>query len=619
MKSTIILLLLINALSFSQKDLRIEPPFWWAGMNDPNLQLMAYGKNIAACEVILTGNNDIELKQTTQLSSKNYLFLDLFISPSAAAGNFTIEFRKNAEILYSYNYQLHERTEGSAQRKGFDASDVMYLITPDRFANGNTGNDAVEGMLDTLDRSAPLSRHGGDIQGIINSLDYISDMGFTAIWLNPVLENNMPRASYHGYAITDFYKTDQRFGSNEQYLKLSQIASQKDIKLIMDMILNHCGSMHWWLEDLPASDWLNLQQEATEGDITITSHRKTVIQDPYVAGIDRKQFTDGWFWYSMPDLNQRNPFLAKYLIQNTIWWIEYADLSGIRMDTYPYPDSDFISAWTCAIKAEYPAFNIVGEEWHSDPAIVSYWQAGKYNTNGYTSCLPSLMDFPLMEALPKALNSKEDRRSGWISAYETLAKDFLYADPFNLVVFPDNHDVSRFYTQVNEEFDLFKLGITYFLTIRGIPQIYYGTEILMANPGTTAHGIIRSDFPGGWPGDKINGFTGQGLTEQQKEAQEFLRKLLDWRKGNSVIHNGELMHFTPEEGIYVLFRYTDTGRVMIVLSKNTTETPMPLQRFAEIIGNASEGREILTGKELSLAEELIVPPMSPMVIEFKSD
>lgn len=619
MKSTIPLLILLTALIFSQENIRVEPPFWWAGMNNPDLQLMIRGNDIASCEVYLTGSDGVELKQTTRLRSKNYLFLDLLISPSTTSNNFTIEFRKDAEILYSYEYKLHQRIEGSAERRGFDASDVMYLITPDRFANGNTGNDVVAGMQDTLDRSAPLSRHGGDIQGIINSLDYISDMGFTAIWLNPVLENNMPRASYHGYAITDFYKTDQRFGSNEQYLELSRLASGKGIKLIMDMILNHCGSKHWWIEDLPSSDWLNFQQEAKEGDFTITSHRKTVIQDPYVADIDLKKFTDGWFWYSMPDLNQRNPFLAKYLIQNTIWWIEYADLAGIRMDTYPYPDSDFISEWTCAIKAEYPAFNIVGEEWHNNPAIVSYWQTGKHNANGYTSCLPSLMDFPLMEALPKALNKPESSRSGWITAYETLATDFLYADPFELVVFPDNHDVSRFYTQVNENFDLFKLGITYFLTIRGVPQIYYGTEILMSNPGTNDHGIIRSDFPGGWPGDNINGFTGKGLTAKQKEAQAFLRKLLNWRKGNSVIHNGKLIHFTPEDGIYVLFRYTDTGRVMIVLNKNTAETSLPLDRFSEIIGNATVGSEVFSGEQVPLTEQLIVPPMSPLVIEFESD
>ena len=330
-----------------------------------------------------------------------------------------------------------------------------------------------------------------------------------------------------------------------------------------------------------------------------------------------KQFVNGWFTRTMPDLNQQNPYMAKYLIQNTIWWIEYANLSGIRMDTYPYSGKEFMAEWTCQVMAEYPNFNIVGEEWNGNPAIVAFWQRGKVNHNGYTSCLPSLMDFPLQESVIKGLNDEERRFSGWISTYRMLANDFIYADPLNLVVFPDNHDMSRFFTYLNENFDLFKLGITFFLTTRGIPQIYYGTEILMKNPETKDHGVIRSDFPGGWAEDKMNAFTGKGLSDQQQEAQAFLKKLLNWRKNNAVIHNGKLIHYCPKKGVYVFFRYENKSKVMIALSKNKKTVDLELDWFKEALGDASEGREVISGKMISLEKKLAVPAMSPMVIEIK--
>ena len=355
-------------------------------------------------------------------------------------------------------------------------------------------------------------------------------MGFTAIWLNPVLENDMPDYSYHGYAATDFYKVDQRFGSNEEYRALIAKAKDKGIKIIMDMILNHCGSEHWFVKDMPTDDWVNFG-----GEYVNTSHRRNTVQDIHASEYDKRMFSDGWFVKTMPDLNQRNPLLATYLIQNTIWWIEYSGLSGIRMDTYPYPDKDFMTDWTCAIRAEYPNFNTVGEEWVNNPAIVSYWQEGKDNHDDYTSCLPSLMDFPIQYALAQALVQEEKQYgSGLIELYKMLSQDFLYADPYSLVVFPDNHDMDRFFTQVNEDLDLFKMGIAYILTLRGTPQLYYGTEILMDNEGAPGdHGIIRTDFPGGWKGDEVNGFTGKGLSEQQKEAKAYIKKLLNWRKTNA--------------------------------------------------------------------------------------
>ncbi|MCB0855607.1 MAG: cyclomaltodextrinase N-terminal domain-containing protein, partial [Bacteroidetes bacterium] len=428
----------------------------------------------------------------------NYLVIDLEISDQAKPGTLVLNFKRGDENVVSVNYELQKRREGSASREGFNPSDVMYLITPDRFANGNPENDEVAGLKEKSDRKFKGGRHGGDIKGILDNLNYIKDMGFTAIWVNPVLENDMEKFSYHGYSTTDFYKVDARFGTNEDYVLLSKKAKEIGIKLIMDMIINHNGSEHWWMKDLPTSDWVNYQQEFLEGEYHITSHRKATIQDPYVSQKDLDEYVDGWFVPTMPDLNQNNPYMAKYLTQNSIWWVEYADLDGIRMDTYSYPEQDYMTEWTCDVMEEYPRFNIVGEEWHLNPSIVAYWQKGKENSNGYTSCLPSLMDFPLQSGVVEGLNAKETSFSGWVNTYDRLANDFIYADPSNMVTFPDNHDMQRFYSQVNEDYDLFKLGIAYFLTVRGIPQIYYGTEILMTS--SSDHGIVRSDFPGGWKG-----------------------------------------------------------------------------------------------------------------------
>lgn len=604
------------AKGYTQKVVqKVEPAFWWAGMANPELQLLIYGENVAALNTSLEGCENVELVNVMRLKNPNYLVLNLRLKPEVKPGKFKINFKKAESTVFTYDYELKKRAENSAQRKGFDPSDVLYLITPDRFANGNPKNDTQAGMKEKLNRKNKDGRHGGDIKGIADNLDYIKDMGFTAIWLNPVLENDMKDYSYHGYATTDFYKVDGRFGSNEEYRQLCKSAKAKGIRVIMDMIVNHCGSEHWWLKDPPMADWVNHQKASLKKKYTNTSHRKTVIQDPYAAKADVKELTDGWFVPTMPDLNQRNPIMAKYLIQNSIWWVEYADLSGIRMDTYSYSDRQFMSEWTCKIMAEYPNLNIVGEEWFYNPAIVSYWQKGKKNRDGYTSCLPSLMDFPLRDAVAKGLNDKEEMFSGWISAYETLANDFLYADAYNLVIFPDNHDMSRFYTQVNENDDLFKLGITYFLTMRGIPQLYYGTEILMKNPGTGDHGVIRSDFPGGWKGDVKSAFTQKGLTTKEKEAQQFCKKLLNWRKSNIAIHKGKLIHYAPKQGAYVYFRYHQNKKVMVVLSKNPKTISLDLSRFAQVLGKSAKGKEIISGKEVSLRGKLKVPARSPMVIE----
>ena len=613
----LVVLLVFSYCRHSQAVERIEPPFWWAGMMNPELQLMVYGENISKLTIDVESYDGVELSRVTKLESSNYLIIDLRLDQNIQPGSFLINFKNGEKTVFCYSYVLKKRREGSSKRKGFNSSDVIYLVTPDRFANGDPDNDSVEGLKEKHNRKNKDGRHGGDIQGIINNLDYIKDMGFTAIWLNPVLENDMPKYSYHGYSTTDYYKVDDRFGTNEMYRELSQKAGEKGIKLIMDQINNHIGSEHWWMKDFPTSDWINFQDEYKKSEFTITNHLKTAAQDPYVAQIDLRYLVDGWFVPAMPDLNQRNPYLAKYLVQNSIWWVEYADLSGIRMDTYPYPDKEFISDWTCQVMAEYPNFNIVGEVWVANPAIVAHWQQGNACSSGYTSCLPSLIDFPLQEGLVKGLNDEERQYSGWISTYRMLANDFIYADPFNLVVFPDNHDMSRFFTYLNENFELFKLGITFLLTTRGIPQIYYGTEILMKNPRSRSHGVIRADFPGGWQGDEVSAFTGKGLSGQQGEAQNFMRKLLNWRKNNSVIHNGKLKHYRPKNGVYVFFRYDKKNKVMIALSKNKKTVDLELDWYEEALGDASKGFDVISRRMILLDKKLTVPAMSPMVIEIE--
>jgi glycosidase len=584
----------------------IEPSFWWAGMKNKDLQIMVHAKDIAYLRPKINSPG-IRLVNVIQTSNRNYLFLNLEIQPTVKPQTFPIDFLKDEKVVFSHPYTLKERKVNSAARQGFSTADVLYLITPDRFANGDPSNDNHPDMREKSNRSFKGGRHGGDIAGIIKNLDYIKSTGFSAIWLNPVLENNQQEYSYHGYSITDFYKVDPRFGSNDSYLDLVENCHEKGLKVIMDMIVNHCGSFHWWMNDLPDTDWINFDNKFVN-----TTHQRAVIQDVHVSEYDKKMFTDGWFVETMPDLNQKNKLLATYLIQNAIWWIEYADIDGIRMDTYPYPDKDFMSDWTCAVMAEYPDFNIVGEEWSENPAIVAHWLKGKVNPNGYSSCLPGAMDFPIQGALRKSLTN-----NNWYPLYETLSMDFLYPDANSLVVFPDNHDMSRLFSQVNENLELFNLGLTYMLTTRGTPQIYYGTEILMSNPGTDDHGIIRSDFPGGWQGDQKNGFSNVGLSSKQIETKIHIQKLLKWRENKGVIHHGKMMHFVPENNIYVYFRYDNDEKVMVVLSLNKMDVSLDLKRFKEMLPNSFSATEIILGTNMELSDALNVPAYKSLILALK--
>lgn len=589
----------------------LEPPYWWAGMKNPDLQLMVHGDKISDALVEISYEG-VTLRSVTRVENPNFLFIDLKLAPDVWPGKFDINFLIDGQTTLTFSYELKQRMPGSAERAGFDNSDVMYLIMPDRFANSNTANDEYTDMPDKYNRNDPQGRHGGDIQGIIDHLDYIREMGFTAIWLNPVLENNQNQVSYHGYAATDFYRIDKRFGTTEDYIRLCEAAAGKGIKMIMDMIFNHCGSEHWWMKDMPSSDWINFYPGYVN-----TNHRRTVNMDPHASDFDTRLMTDGWFVPSMPDMNQKNPFLANYLIQNSIWWIETVGLAGIRMDTYPYPDKHMMAEWNRRVLDEYPGFNIVGEEWSLNPAIVSYWQKGQDNPDGYDGCLPSLMDFPLQSALHRGLTEEEGWGSGLIRLYETVAMDYLYPDPYNLVIFPDNHDMPRFYMQLGMNADLYKLGIALILTTRGIPQIFYGSEILMTHTGSDEHGDIRKDFPGGWSNDKVNARTGKGLSGQEREMQQFFKQLLNWRKDNTVIHNGSLIHFAPENGIYVFFRQQDGRTIMVILNKNSKDMLLKTDRFREMTGTCAKGRDVISGKVFPISEDVMIPRLTPLILELE--
>jgi len=586
---------------------RVEPPFWWTGFEHRELQVLVYAGDIADYTPSVSASG-VSVSRVERGDSRNYLFVYLDIGPSAAPGTFDIVFAKDDERL-AVAYELRERTPDHVST--YDSSDVIYLITPDRFVNGDPANDNVDGYADKLDRDEAYGRHGGDIEGVRKSLDYIADMGFTQIWLNPVLENAMEKWSYHGYATTDFYKVDPRFGSNESYRQLVAEARDKGIGMIMDLIVNHAGSEHWWMNDLPTKTWLNVPETRA-----ITSHARTTNQDPYASEYDKASHADGWFTDTMPDLNQRDPLFADYLIQNAIWWTEYLGLAGIRQDTYPYPDKEFMSVWTRRIMQEYPDFNMVGEEWSASPNVVSYWQRGKQNPDGYVSHLPGVFDFPLQIALQKVLTSEEPPwGSIWTPVYELLGHDYLYPEPMNLVTMPDNHDMSRIFTQVDEDEDLWRMAMVFYATMRGIPQIYYGTEIQMSHPGTDSHGAIRAEFPGGWEDHDTNAFTGEGLSAEQRAAQAMTRKLFQWRRQADVIHSGNLMQFTPMGNIYTYFRYDEDDTVMVIFNLGHDEIEIDTARFAERLQGAAAASNVLSGETVDIDGSIELAPRSVMLLE----
>ncbi len=606
---TMMVVLSLQAIA-QQAPERVEPAFWWADMVHSELQLLVYGEDISSTRVRIE-HPGVKLKEVVSVESPNYLFLYLDLE-QAQPGNFTIDFVSGRRVAFSYNYELRERKENARFHKGFDTSDAIYLLMPDRFADGDNTLENLPGMLDEVDRSKPDARHGGDIQGIIDNLDYIANMGFTSIWINPVLENNQPRYSYHGYAITDFYKVDPRMGTNEDYRRLVEQADAKGLKIIKDMVFNHSGDHHWWMKDLPSKDWINQWPEFTR-----TTYRMTTIMDPHASQSDYDRMMNGWFDTHMPDLNQRNRLLATYLIQNSVWWIEYAGISGIRMDTQPYADKDFMADWGLYVMEEYPEFNIVGEAWTGVPAITSYFQGGEFQADGYNSYIPAVFDFSLYDAIGEAFEEEHGWSSGMMKIYNSLAQDFLYANPYNLVVFGDNHDTDRFYTRVGNNIDKLKMALTLVATIRGIPSIYTGTELLESAYEHDGHGIMRKDFPGGWEEDKDNYFTREGRTDEQNELIDYISLLLNYRKNTEVFHSGWLKQFVPEDNIFVYFRYTNNESVMVVLNNNDEDMPLQIQRFEEATQGFTMAYDIISGQSFPVSGQWTIPANKAMVLELR--
>jgi glycosidase len=581
---------------------RAEPPNWWVGMRDTSLQLMLHGAGIADAKPMLAPHAGVTLKGSHRATSPNYLFVDLDIRADAKPGDLLLTIAGR-----TLRYPLLARTPGSAERQGFGPKDAIYLVVPDRFAQGGSGRQA--GMKEGIHRADPSGRHGGDLAGMRQHLGYIAGLGFTQLWPTPLVENDSAQYSYHGYAATDFYRIDPRFGSNDDFGAFVAEARAKGLGVIHDVVLNHIGSGHWWMADLPSPDWVNAWPRYTE-----THHARMTLQDPYASASDRQRFTDGWFVPGMPDLNQRRPELATYLTQMTLWWIESYGLSGIRTDTYSYSDREFLTRWSARVMQEYPRLNIVGEEWSPHPAVVSYWQRGKRNHDGYVSHTPSMMDFPLQSNLLAALTEADGPHTGLTKLYEGLAHDFVYPDAANLVLFDGNHDTPRVFSVLQRDVGLTKIALAYLATTRRIPQLFYGSEILMQSPTERDDGRVRADMPGGWPGDAANAFTGAGLSAEQRDMQDWVRRLFNWRKGERLVHDGALMQYAPLEGVYVFFRY-DAGRtVMVALNKNDKPVELALSRFAERIAAGSHAHDPFSGRSHTLGEHLAVPARSPLIL-----
>ncbi len=614
MKKTFLLLTLIvfSAMQLKATTLkRVEPANWWIGMQNPNLQLLVQGRNIGNTEVYLDYGG-VELQSVEKADSPNYLFVNLKISEHTQAGTFDLIFKDGEKQVASFPYELKRRKKGAAARKGFDSSDAVYLLMPDRFANGNPNNDTVEGMLEPANKEIVYGRYGGDIEGIIQHLDYIEELGMTAIWSTPMMEDNLPEYSYHGYAISDYYKIDPRYGTNEDYKRLSEKAASKGIKLILDVVTNHSSTTHWWMQDLPFQDWVHQFPEFTR-----TNYRMATLNDPHASQADKNLNSNGWFDTTMPDLNQKNPYLMRYFTQCFIWWIEYADLGGLRIDTYPYNDLAAMAKFCKDIMTEYPNFNIVGECWQHNPLEIAYWQRNARNHDGYNTHMPSVMDFPLTDALNEVFNESEGWSSGMNKLYELFALDYVYPDWDNLFTFADNHDTERLAKTLQEDPRKIKMAMGVLGTVRGIPQIYYGTAIMLNGNHSLNHGDSRKPFPGGWAHDPVNAFTAEGRTDMQNEVFNFIKTLFQYRKHNPVLHTGKMMQFLPEGDTYAYFRYNDQKTVMIVLNNNEEAKELETARFAEIIKTHTQALNVVTGESLADIKTLKLPAKSISILELK--
>lgn len=609
MKKTSILLSFIFIASLLQgQQVSIDPAFWWSGMQETEVQLMVSGDNIAAYTPAVSSKN-ITIKEVVTLQSPNYLLIYLDLS-KAAPETFNLIFTSGKKKI-TLPYELKERNPERMVIESFGSSDVLYLIMPDRFANGDPSNDQIKMKMPyRVDREDPSARHGGDLKGISDRLGYLSDLGVTAIWLNPVLENDMEGGSYHGYATTDYYRVDPRFGTNEAYRKLIDDAHTRGMKVVMDMIFNHCGSDHPWMKDVPSADWFNNLEEYVQ-----TSHMKEMYFDPYASGFDKSRMVDGWFVPTMPDLNQRNRHVAKYLIQNSIWWIEYSGVDGIRQDTYPYADYAMMADWIEAVEKEYPHYNIVGEAWLNNPIGTAFWQRNS-PLNPRNTRLKSVMDFRFMGLSHTAFFEETTEWNGGLHGiFDHMTYDFIYPDISNVLRFLDNHDTDRFLKEYPADLSGWKQAVTFLLTMPGTPQLYYGTELLMHGNKSKHDGYVRLDVPGGWPGDKTDHFTADGRDAIQNEAFDYLSKLLHWRRDNPIIADGGMKHYVLQKGVYVYERYLGDKNILVLMNGTSKEVKINLDRYAESIQGRTGGRDLLSGETVSLQGNMTLKPKQVYIIE----
>ena len=625
---------LLTAMGVSAKDkvTNIEPPMWWTGMENKQLLIMVTGEGIRDAETTVDYEG-VTIDSIARGDSPNYQFIYLTVGDNAKPGTMEISF-KNGKKAEKHKYQLLDRDMPAADYQGFSSEDVLYLIMPDRFADGDTSNNTNKSLNfnDAADRTNPNARHGGDIAGIRKNLPYLKELGVTAIWLTPVLENDMPGGSYHGYATTDYYKVDPRFGTNEEYRELIAECHKLGIKVVMDLIFNHCAIFHPWMKDAPYKDWFNspidpafLSQQkvdSTGGTFQLpegykdTNFRLNTNHDPYVSDYDLDRTVNGWFVLAMPDLNQRNTHLMTYLIQNSIWWVEYAKINGIRMDTYPYADMAAMAKWNIAVDKEYPNFNIVGESWMEDAASIAFMQKDN-KLNPINTELKTVMDFPFMLMSRKTFTSETlPWAEGLNNLYNHLALDMVYPDPKNLLMFFDNHDTDRFLLKEPENLAQWKQAQAFLLTARGIPQIYYGSEILMSGTKQKSDGYVRLDMPGGFEGDTISVFTEEGRTEKQNEAFKFLKKLLDWRQGNKAISDGTTKHFLPMNRLYVYERKFENRRAIVIMNGTDGDLKdIDMNRYAEIFKPGDTFTDVITGNKVTITDTMTFTPRQTLILE----
>lgn len=591
---------------------RVEPLSWWVGMNTP-LQLMVQGEAISEYQVKIEGGGT-EVTQIHKADSPNYLFVDIKIAPSAEAGTRYLVFTRGEE-QFKVPYELEARRAGSRERESFTTADAIYLLMPDRFANGDPSIDSTEDTFEKADRENLHGRHGGDLQGMIDHLDYIADLGMTAIWSTPLLLDNEPVYSYHGYACADYYHIDPRMGTNELYREYVAEAHKRDLKIIMDIVTNHCGIAHWWMKDLPFEDWIHQFPVFTRTNALFSTN-----MDPNASQYDLKLQESGWFDTSMPDMNLDNPFLLQYFKQWAVWWIEWADLDGLRVDTYPYNEKQPMSEWCEALLAEYPNLNIVGECWTADIPQLAYWQGGNENKDGFDTHLPSIMDFPLRDAMCAALATDSVKwDAGMIRIYNTLSDDFVYHDLSKMMIFSGNHDTERTADILRGNVGRMKIAMALLATMRGYPQIYTGDELMIRSVDLKqGHGGLRVDTPGGWAEDPVNLFTEEGRTGEVKELFDFTRKLFQWRKTKEVIHHGKTLHFVDREhNTYAYFRYTDEEAVFVFANNSRGKKQVPWSHYAEIASTLKEGRDVVTGEAVEMNDNVTVPARGVLVVEFK--